>query len=223
MSPENQNEWQIRIDDETYTVDDPVLTGQQLLQLAGRIPAEEHVVLFLGDQRQLEDIDLEESVDLRSPGRERFLTFRSDRLFNFELDGQRQSWGAASITEPALRKIAGIGGRDRVWQERRDEEDLLLEDGQEVPLDTEGLERFYTDRKITIVVNGREKTVEGPSITYDQLLALAFDPVPTGEFICFSVSYRRGGGDNPKGMLDEGETVSVRNGMVFNVTYTDKS
>jgi len=136
--------YSLTIDDNTFRSDDPVLTGRQLLELAARTPVEEHVVLELGERRQLEDIDLEESVDLREPGRERFVTFRSDRLFNFVLDGQRQPWGSDSISELVLRRLAGIGDNGHVWLERSDEPDLRLSRGQEVPLDPAGVETFYT-------------------------------------------------------------------------------
>ena len=79
------------------------------------------------------------------------------------------------------------------------------------------------DREVTIVVNGREKEVEKGRLTFDQLVALAFDDPPTGEFICFTITYRRGQGNKPEGTLVEGESVRVREGMIFNVTATDKS
>lgn len=79
------------------------------------------------------------------------------------------------------------------------------------------------DKEIMIVVNGREKTVEKGELTFDQLVALAFDDPPTGEFICFTITYRRGLGNKPEGTLIEGELVKVKEGMIFNVTATDKS
>ncbi len=215
--------YSLTIDGIKFRSDDPVLTGRQLLQFVDRSPAEEHVVLYFGDGRQLEDIDLEESVDLREPGRERFITFKTDRLFNFELDGERQPWGAASISERMLRQLAGIGNSGSVWLERRDQEDLQLQPGQDVPLNTEGVERFYTERAITIIVNGRKKTVEQNVLTFEALLALAFDPVPHGPNWCFTMTYRKGPRPNPEGTLVEGESVRVKEGMVFNVTATDKS
>ena len=80
------------------------------------------------------------------------------------------------------------------------------------------------DKKIMIIVNGREKPIEKmEELTFDQLVDLAFDDPPTGEFICFTITYRRGHRDKPEGTLVEGETVKVKDGMIFNVTYTDKS
>ena len=84
-------------------------------------------------------------------------------------------------------------------------------------------EATKTRKELTIIVNGREKVVDSGELCYDELLALAFDPVPTGEFICFTITYRRGMGNKPEGTLEEGETVKVKKGMIFNVTATDKS
>lgn len=79
------------------------------------------------------------------------------------------------------------------------------------------------DKEITIIVNGREKTVTARELSVDDLVKLAFETPPTGEFICFTITYRRGQGNKPEGTLEEGEIVKVKKGMIFNVTATDKS
>ena len=137
-------EFEIRIDDEQHRVNDPVLTGRQLLNLAGKRPVEEHLVYYFTPSGVLEDISLEETVDLRGEGAERFLTFRSDRSFRFELDSRRFDWGAAVISEPTLKKLAGVTAEYNVWLERRAEEDELLERGEVVDLTAPRVERFYT-------------------------------------------------------------------------------
>lgn len=81
----------------------------------------------------------------------------------------------------------------------------------------------HHEKDITIVVNGREKTVTGKELSFAQLVALAFDTPPTGENIVFTITYRRGQGEKPEGSLVDGETVKIKKGMIFNVTATDKS
>lgn len=78
-------------------------------------------------------------------------------------------------------------------------------------------------RPFTIIVNGREKTVSELELSTDDLVQLAFENPPTGQYICFTITYRRGPGNNPEGTLDEGETIRLNKGMIFNVTATDKS
>jgi hypothetical protein len=41
--------------------------------------------------------------------------------------------------------------------------------------------------------------------------------------IIYTVTYRKGDGHKPEGTLTEGERVKVKDGMIFNVTATDKS
>lgn len=149
MNEQHEHGWKIKMDEQMYDVSDPVLTGRQLLNLAGKVPVEEHLVYFLDRTNLLEDIGLEETVDLRAQGIERFLTFRNDRSFRFELDGRRQDWGATVISETTLRKLAGVGEDYRVWLEQRGQEDKQLSRGELVQLDTQGVERFYTGRDDT--------------------------------------------------------------------------
>ncbi len=82
---------------------------------------------------------------------------------------------------------------------------------------------------VTIVVNGRERVIPSSELSSDgelsfkQVVILAFDPPPSGPDIVFTVSYRNGGGRPPDGRLVAGRSVKVQDGMVFNVSFTDKS
>lgn len=78
-------------------------------------------------------------------------------------------------------------------------------------------------RHFDIFINGRKKVVTTPELSFNELVALAFDPVPTGPNIMFTITYRHGPHTNPEGNLLEGGTVKIKDGMVFNVTPTDKS
>lgn len=78
-------------------------------------------------------------------------------------------------------------------------------------------------RGITIVINARERTVTDKELTFEQLVALAFPSGPTGENVLFTISFRRGHGNKPEGSLLAGETVKIKDGMVFVVSATDKS
>ncbi len=74
---------------------------------------------------------------------------------------------------------------------------------------------------ITIIVNGREHEVEKSDITYAEVVALAFENPPNDTTI-FVVTYRRGHG-NKEGTLVEGGSVKVKDGMIFNVTATNRA
>lgn len=78
-------------------------------------------------------------------------------------------------------------------------------------------------KEFTIIVNGRKKTVKKRKLSFNDVVALAFDPVPTGPNIMFTITYRHGPHANPEGTLIEGGHAKIKDGMIFNVTQTDKS
>jgi hypothetical protein len=81
------------------------------------------------------------------------------------------------------------------------------------------------EEDITIVVNGRQKTVpKNSELTVAQVVVLAFDNPPTGDNIEFTITYRKGGNEHrPEGSMSGDDTVKAKEGTVFNVTATDKS
>lgn len=76
--------------------------------------------------------------------------------------------------------------------------------------------------EVTVIVNGRKKTVAKRELTFAEVVALA-DNLPTGPNIIYSVTYRGARGPKPAGTLVEGGTVKIKNRTIFNVTATDKS
>jgi hypothetical protein len=75
----------------------------------------------------------------------------------------------------------------------------------------------------TLIVNGRKREVPTDDLSFDAVIALAFSPVPTDPNVMFTVTYRHGPHANPQGSLLEGQSVEIKNEMVFNVTQTNKS
>lgn len=80
-----------------------------------------------------------------------------------------------------------------------------------------------TEKETTIIVNARPFTVTAKELSFDDIVGLAFDNSQRGPQIVFTVAYRKGDEKKPKGTLVEGQTVKIKNGMIFDVTRTDKS
>ena len=77
---------------------------------------------------------------------------------------------------------------------------------------------------VTIYVNTKPKTVAKTDLTFDEIVSLAYDGnPPIGPDWSFTVSYHRGHGEKPEGTLRPGGTVKVKDGMIFDVTATNKS
>ena len=79
------------------------------------------------------------------------------------------------------------------------------------------------DKQFTIIVNAREKTFTGREISFNQVVELAFGSVSPNPNVVYTVTYKRGEGNKPEGSMEKGDTVKVKDGMIFNVTQTDKS
>jgi hypothetical protein len=75
-----------------------------------------------------------------------------------------------------------------------------------------------------IVIDGTEHEWDEKEISYDRVVNLAYDGnPPSGENFLITVGYRRGHGDKHEGDLDPGDSVKVKDGMIFDVTATDRS
>ena len=79
-------------------------------------------------------------------------------------------------------------------------------------------------KEISIIVNGRSKTVsKNDDLTFEEVVALAFENPQTGDGIQYTVQYMRGRGNKPSGTLVEDQSVKVKEGMEFDVTPTNRS
>ena len=73
-----------------------------------------------------------------------------------------------------------------------------------------------------IIVNAREKEVTQATLSFGEVAKLAY-PQPPFANTLYTITYRNGPAENKEGTLVEGQSVSLKNGMNFNVTATDKS
>ena len=124
---------------------DPVPTGRQIIEAAGGHPADDFIVLEWKKDGDIDEIELDETTDLRSPGVERFIVVKSDRTFRFEIDGRRHEWPEPSISREVLLAIAGQNpAQFSVWQELRNAPDKEILAGYPADLTPKETEKFYT-------------------------------------------------------------------------------
>ena len=130
-------------------------------------------------------------------------------------------------TGEALYKLGHVQpGYDLFREVKGDKEDPIVENDDE-PVHLREDEHFHSGpaqpRKYTVIVNGQKKTVTTKKVSFDEIVKLAFPTPPQGADILYTVSYEDGPRINPQGSLKEGQSVFVKNWMIFNVTATDKS
>jgi hypothetical protein len=112
--------------------------------------------------------------------------------------------------------------RDLFREVGGDEEDELIpRDAEHIVLKHD--EHFYSQKIFGIIVNAQKKEVVETKLSFDEVVKLAYPIPPDGQNIMFTITYRKGPKQNPKGSLLEGQTVRIKNGMIFDVTPTDRS
>lgn len=221
--------WTLTILNETFskrdvTFPDAKVSGAQIVAASGQGPVEDFLVLQHLRSGEIEDIRPTETVDLTEAGPEAVFVIRGSLLYAFYVDGRSMKWPRKSIPGAHIRLLARVPDDHDVVLQRAEEPDRVIGADDHVHLREDGVERLISrKRTITIIVNGRRKTVDASELSFAQLLALAFDPVPTGENWVFTVTFSNGLPPRPEGSLIEGQSVPIKNRMVFNVTATDKS
>ena len=127
-------------------------------------------------------------------------------------------------TADALYRLANVAPGLELYREvDGNREDEPIENGSEI-IHLHQDEHFHSGQQktYTIIVNGQARTVTRKRETYDQIVALAY-PTPSSPDTTYTVSYDDGPPQNPHGQLEKGESVKVKNGMIFNVTPTIRS
>lgn len=157
-------------------IDDPIPTGRQILEAAGKIPVDRHILILIEAAGSLEEVNLSETVDVYHRGVEQFVVFESDRLFYFSLNGQRLPWGSPYIQEDALRTIGRIPEDHAIWLERQSAVDRILIDGERIDLTAPMLEKLYTKSK------SWQLNVQGVLVTSDRPTILASDALKSAGF-----------------------------------------
>jgi len=88
-------------------------------------------------------------------------------------------------------------------------------------------EHFYGDHphkvEYVIIVNARRKTVQGHKIAFAVVVLLAFPAGPPTPQTVYTVAYSNGPPRNREGKMVPGQSVRIKEEMVFDVTETSRS
>lgn len=215
---------EIVVNDQVFGTDDNQLTGRDVLRLASYAPASDFSVVVIEDLGTT-SLGLDEDVKITPDRPTHFRVFKGDRLFRGLLNEREFVWGDPKISNSDLRLIGNID----------DDEDLFLDSSRDRPiadddyvnLKRSGVERIRSaepsTRVFNIILNGQRVEIEAGRISFSELSKLAFPELFGRDLICFTVSFSRGPRRKPEGTLLEGGKVRLVEGMVFNVSSTDKS
>lgn len=141
------------------------------------------------------------------------------------INKKEYEWTEQYITGAQVRQLANIAAEEELFLKTREpKNDEMIGPDTSVDLAKPGIEHFYSVSKVIIlIVNGREKTWSEKTISFEQLINLAFGSIANNPNTVFTVTYKNGPEENRQGTMVKGDVVYVKNKMIFNVTATDKS
>lgn len=126
-------------------------------------------------------------------------------------------------TGEALYRLGEIEHGEELFRELggNQEDELVPRDATPVNLNLD--EHFYSQKTFRLIVNLEEKFVVKKKQSFNDIVKLAYPVPPPGPTPDYTVGYRKGPAANPKGSLVQGQSVKVKDGMIFDVTPSDKS
>ena len=145
----------------------------------------------------------------------------------FKINGKIYKWHQEYITGAEIRKLGQIPDEDEIYLAiKKPWEDERVPDDKQINLARPEIEHFYSkdsNFKVTLIVNGRPKVWNEKTITFEQLIILAFGSYDPNPDKVYTVTYDKGPHENPEGSMVKGQKVFVKEKMIFNATATDKS
>ncbi len=209
------------IEGEKFETFDQYKTGVELKQLKG-IPLEIELYLSIAKPYDDELIENDKSVNLARPDKEYFFV---KKKLHFTINKEPFVWYKQFIRGIQLRELGKINPNDDLYLDLPEGyEDDFITDDEIIDLARPGKENFFSKKPdaFIIIVNGRDKSWEKRTITFDEVVVLAGGNSNDGNK-AYTVTYVKGPKQNPKGEMAKGDYVYVTNKMIFNATATDKS
>lgn len=199
------------------------ITGKQLKELRG-LSLDCELFLDIVEPWKDDAILNDEIVDLARPGIEQFYI---KQKLKYSIDGENFETDKQYIKGSQIRRQGNIPSDYQIFLDNKQPwDDDLIEDDEIVDLARPGKEKFYSKKEVTefiIIVNGREKQWCEKTISFKQVVELAFGNYQENPNTVYTVTYAKGPHQNPEGSMVKGDKVFVTNKMVFNVTATNKS
>jgi len=211
------------IEGKEYETYDQYKTGAELKQLGG-IPLATELYLSISKPYKDELIENDKEVDLARPETEYF--FVKKKLY-FTINKAAFTWYKQYIRGVQIRELGKIDADELIYLAiERPFEDELIGDDDKVDLARPGKEHFFSKEQpcdFTIIVNATPKAWKEKTISFEQVVVLAFGVINNRPETGYTVTYSRGVEPKPEGTMVKGSIVKVKNKMIFDVTATDKS
>lgn len=229
-SGHHQGEFIAQVGDEAFNFreagfDDRKVTGAQIAEAVGAHPLTDFVVIQQLESLELETLRPTELANLKKSTR--FFVIPGDAVYAFVVDGLSMAWPKKTITGQSIKRLVDKDDEDtELLLEREDQPDKIIGDKDEVRLSNDGVEKLKTrpaQFTVTIIVEGTAHKWHNKKISYTEVVTLEVPDYAQHPEVTYSVKYTNGPNHHPEGTLVKGESVKVKDGMIFSVSETGQS
>ena len=156
--------------------------------------------------------DIEIQIHLAGEGQPKAIKIAEDATIGQLLEMARAA--GAAIGEPGEEIILLIENKQIVCRKHQKLHECGIKHGHNL---------HFHHREVVIIVNTREKKWDKPKISYEEVVVLAFSTISNDPNVIYTVTFSKGPEHKREGSLVKGQSVNVKNGMIFNVSQTNKS
>lgn len=213
-----------KLDFTTLSLDRRKVEAHHILRQAGYNPTVEYRLVEL-TYPGTKSWDNDEAITLK-PNEERyFIVGKLDRLMTLTIDDVVYELPFAKLEEPELRKLACVPAEKNLVLSRKNRPDLTLDSGSKVNFDAKGVERIYSrePKLVSFWLNGTLKSLKKGRYSFIDIVKLAFPNAVFGETKCYTVGWDQGPRNQEAGELFKGDELRIIEGVVIDVSATDKS
>ena len=211
------------IEGKDYFTKEQYKTGKELKVEAG-IPLETELYLSIRKPYSDELIDNDTKVNLARPETEYFFV---KKKLHFTINKIPFIWYKQFINGAKIRELGNIDPNDDLYLDIKEGyEDDFITDDEIVDLARPGEEHFFSKpakADFIIIVNAAPKEWKKRTISFQEVVVLAFGLYDDNPNKGYTVTYSRGHDPKPEGTMVKNSVVRVKHKMIFDVTATDKS
>ncbi len=215
-----------KINDKPFIANKAINTGRELLEIAGLKPVENYELLYRINEGGYTPIQLEEKINLDKVGVEGFKA-KPYKTIIVNIDDKEYQVDEIFMTPLELLDVAKIDSDSHYLIEvRNDGDEITYRKDPEHKITISESSKFYSKefKKIEyIVVNTDNKPWTKKTITYDEVVELAYGQVSNDPKVLYTITYTKGVPSKPSGTLVKGGEIKVKNKMIFNVTQANQS
>lgn len=127
-------------------------TTRHILEAGGYQPVADYLLFQITPEGGLIELNLDQAVNLRPEGEEKFIYFKNDRSFRFMVNEVRIEWGAPTITGRVVKAILHDGPDDYdLVLVREGEAEKVIGDHDVIDLNAPGVEKLHTRKRQHLV------------------------------------------------------------------------